>query len=147
MIEAFVTALVLAVPHTPDGFAVPPPVQAPAEPRTPEPAPTPTQPSRDGERPPPAPANVTLACIRDHESGGSYTVVNEYGFAGAYQLHPDYKDDWARRYGYPQWADVPVPQWPPAVQDAVALALGQDTNWWPWKDPRWSTYTCPGFWE
>lgn len=98
--------------------------------------------------PPPVPSNVTLDCIGDHETYGSthpYTEVNEYGYAGRYQLSPDYADDWARRYGYGEWADVPVVQWPPAVQDAVALALGLDTGWTPWSDPRWSTYTCPGF--
>jgi hypothetical protein len=96
----------------------------------------------------PAPAQYSsgsvstiLACIREHESGGNYQAVNAYGYAGAYQLSPTYKDAWAARYGFSQYVGVPVVQWPPAVQDAVAADLGRDSNWHMWSD--FAPYTCP----
>lgn len=76
-----------------------------------------------------------LACIRWHESRGDYRAVNAAsGAAGAYQLMPQYADDWARRYGQARWAAVPVTSWPRAVQDAVAVALFAD---WP---QAWTTW-------
>lgn len=91
-----------------------------------------------------APTDVTgvMACIRAHESGGNYQAVNtSSGAAGAYQLMPEYADDWAVRYGYPEWADDPVTAWPPAVQDAVALGLYRATDGRAWSD--FTTYDCP----
>lgn len=78
---------------------------------------------------------AVLACIRWHESRGDYRAVNaSSGAAGAYQLMPQYADDWARRYGQSRWASVPVIDWPRAIQDAVALGLFRA---WP---QAWSTY-------
>jgi len=91
---------------------------------------------------PPSP-NVTLACIREHESHGDYTIVNSGGYAGAYQMSPEYSDDWARAAGYPQWANQPANYWPVAVQDAVALHTGTINHWHTWSD--WGGYYCPGF--
>lgn len=70
-----------------------------------------------------------LACIRAHESdtAGGYTAVNpSSGAAGAYQLMPEWSDDWAVRYGHPEWANVTADRWPPAVQDSVAAQLYAD---------------------
>ena len=88
-------------------------------------------------------SNVTLTCIRAHESGGNYEAVNSLGYGGAYQLSPTYSGAWASRYGYSQWASVPAQSWPPSVQDAVALQLGLDSNWHTWSD--FGGYYCPGF--
>ena len=80
-----------------------------------------------------------LLCVRDHESRGNYTIVNQYGYQGAYQMSPEYAPAWAQRYGYGDWANVPVIEWPPAVQDGVALGLWNDgaTVW-----KNWAPYTC-----
>lgn len=76
-----------------------------------------------------------LRCIRWHESRGDYRAVNAAsGAAGAFQLMPQYADDWARAHGQPEWATVPVVDWPPAVQNAVALGLFRE---WP---AAWTTY-------
>jgi hypothetical protein len=87
-----------------------------------------------------------LQLIRSNESGGNYAAYNGsgcegYGCYGAYQMHGAYMDDWARRYGAGEWASTPANQWPPAVQDQVALGLFYSTNpdgahWCDW------TYYC-----
>jgi hypothetical protein len=92
----------------------------------------------------PASAAVTLACIRKHESGNNYQRISSTGkFQGAYQLHSGYAPAWAKRYGQGDWAGTPVHKWPPAVQDAVALGLGKDSNWGAWDNH--TSYYCPGF--
>ena len=89
-------------------------------------------------------SNATLKCIRQHESGGNYQASNPSGkFQGAYQMHRDYAPTWAKRAGHGSWAGKPVASWPPAVQDAVALKLGQDTGWGAWS--KHTSYRCPGF--
>jgi muramidase (phage lysozyme) len=74
-----------------------------------------------------------LRCIRWHESRGDYQAFNGVEHYGAYQLSATYSDDWARKYGYGEWANVTADQWPPSVQDAVAVALFAD-----WRG-AWST--------
>ena len=74
-----------------------------------------------------------LQLIRSHESGGNYGAYNGggcegYGCYGAYQMHGRYMADWARRYGAGSYAGTPANQWPPAVQDKVALGLFYSTN-------------------
>lgn len=74
-----------------------------------------------------------LALIRSNESGGNYSAYNAsgcggYGCYGAYQLHGYYMDDWARRYGAAAYAGIPANQWPPAIQDKVALGLFYSTS-------------------
>jgi hypothetical protein len=74
-----------------------------------------------------------LLSIRAHESGGNYSAYNAggcegYGCGGAFQLHLGYADDWAVRYGVGEWADTPPQNWPPSVQDTVALGLFYSTN-------------------
>lgn len=86
----------------------------------------------------------TLALIRNNESRGDYSAYNGsgcegYGCYGAYQLHGLYMDDWARRYGAAAYADIPANQWPPSIQDKVALGLYYSTNpngkfWCDWTD-------------
>lgn len=86
----------------------------------------------------------TLACIRKHESGNSYTRVSKTGkFRGAYMMHRGYAPEWARRAGYGDWAGTAVDRWPPSVQDAVALHLGKGSNWRAWSDHV--SYSCPRF--
>lgn len=85
-----------------------------------------------------------LAFIRSQESGGNYSAYNGsgcegYGCYGAYQMHGAYMDDWARSYGAASYASTPANQWPPAVQDQVALGLYYSTNpdgahWCNWTD-------------
>ena len=85
-----------------------------------------------------------LALIRHNESRGDYSAYNAsgcegYGCYGAYQLHGLYMDDWARRYGAAAYAGTPANQWPPSVQDKVALGLFYSTNpdgafWCNWTD-------------
>jgi len=74
-----------------------------------------------------------LALIRNNESHGNYSAYNAsgcegYGCYGAYQLHGLYMDDWARRYGAAAYAGTPANQWPPAIQDKVALGLFYSTS-------------------
>lgn len=75
-----------------------------------------------------------LRCIRALESGGDYHAFNGVEHYGAFQLSASYSDDWARRYGFPQWANLTADRWPRAVQDAVATRLFAA---WP---GAWSTY-------
>lgn len=96
--------------------------------------PTPTPRGDDGEADPRG-VGTTLDCIRWHESRDNYDAVNvSSGAAGAYQLMPAYSDNWARRYGYGEWAGVTADLWPRGVQDAVAARLFAD---WP---QAWTTY-------
>lgn len=74
-----------------------------------------------------------LSLIRTNESGGNYSAYNAsgcegYGCYGAYQLHGYYMDDWARRYGAAAYAGIPANQWPPYIQDKVALGLFYSTT-------------------
>lgn len=97
----------------------------------------------------PTSSNVTLACIRKHESSGNYGVVSEnrggVRYYGAYQFSGTYMDDWAKRYGHSDWANKPANLWPASVQDDVALKLGKSTNpdWAMWS--KFTSYSCPGF--
>lgn len=131
----------------PSVLRTPPPARsAPREPLTPpsdlrppsqEPTVVPADPPPVEVRQVSIPAG--LALIRANESGGDYQAVNPtgcggYGCGGAYQLHRGYADDWAIRYGYGEWADVPPEQWPPAVQDGVARGLYEATNGRAWCD-------------
>ena len=61
------------------------------------------------------------ACIRDHESGGDYSVGN----GGAYQFE---LGTWTSLTGLPS----PAEDYPPAVQDAAALKLYSQRGWEPW---------------
>jgi hypothetical protein len=89
-------------------------------------------------------SSATLACIRKHESGGNYRAVSASGkFRGAYQMHRTYAPTWAKRAGQGSWSDVPVDQWPPAVQDAVAYDMGHGNRWAAWREH--TSYSCPGF--
>ena len=61
------------------------------------------------------------ACIRQHESGGNYSVGN----GGAYQFE---LGTWTSLTGLPS----PAQDYPPAVQDAAALKLYSQRGWEPW---------------
>ena len=61
------------------------------------------------------------ACIRQHESGGNYSVGN----GGAYQFE---LGTWTSLTGLPS----PAQDYPPAVQDTAALKLYSQRGWEPW---------------
>lgn len=97
----------------------------------------------------PTSSNVTLACLREHESNGHYDVVSELRgdtrYYGAYQFSGKYMAVWAKRYGHGAWASKPANLWPAGVQDDVALQLGLETSpdWEMWS--KFTSYSCPGF--
>jgi hypothetical protein len=67
------------------------------------------------------------ACIRQHESGGNYSVGN----GGAYQFQ---LSTWTALTGLPS----PAEDYAPAVQDAAALKLYGQRGWEPWT----TRYVC-----
>ncbi|MFZ0249022.1 MAG: transglycosylase family protein [Acidimicrobiales bacterium] len=67
------------------------------------------------------------ACIRQHESGGNYSIGN----GGAYQFE---LSTWNALTGLPS----PAEDYPPAVQDAAALKLYSQRGWEPWT----TRYAC-----
>jgi hypothetical protein len=67
------------------------------------------------------------ACIRQHESGGNYSIGN----GGAYQFE---LGTWTGLTGLPS----PAQDYPPAVQDAAALKLFSQRGWEPWT----TRYAC-----
>jgi len=71
------------------------------------------------------------ACIRAHESGGSYSADTGNGYYGAYQFS---EATWRGigGTGYPDDAA-------PGVQDAMAQRLQQRAGW-----RQWSTHTRCG---
>ena len=83
-----------------------------------------------------------LLLIRSNESGGNYQAYNPsgcegYGCYGAYQLHGQYMGGWAAEAGYGNYSGTPATQWPPDVQDAVALYKFNQTGgdlWCDWTD-------------
>lgn len=92
--------------------------------------------------PPPSPGgscagdvDCFLACTRAHESdtAGGYQAVSPDGvYRGAYQYLASTWRVVAVNAGYPEWADTPVDQVPPAVQDAVAAfhyGIAGNTPW------------------
>jgi hypothetical protein len=129
------------------------PSPAPTVKTTPKPKNTPKEnvpaPKKTQKPQAPTTANVTLACIRHHESRGNYGVVSEVRngvtYQGAYQLSSKYTYAWATRYGHSNWAGKPAHTWPASVQDDVALKLGRETSpdWVMWSS--FTSYSCPGF--
>lgn len=109
-----------------------------------------TQPSGSGSSNLPDLLLLIRSCESGHHNADgscnlnnwSYTAFNStgcegYGCYGAYQLHGSYMDDWAREAGYGQYAGTPATQWPPSVQDAVALFKFNQTGgslWCDWAD-------------
>lgn len=90
---------------------------------------------RIGEVRQPAVVGQVLQCIRWQESRNQYDAVNtSSGAAGAYQLMPEWSDDWATKYGYAEWSHLTADRWPNRVQDAVAAGLFAE---WP---GAWTTY-------
>jgi hypothetical protein len=67
------------------------------------------------------------ACIRQHESGGNYSIGN----GGAYQFE---LGTWTALTGLPS----PAEDYPPAVQDSAALKLYSQRGWEPWT----TRYVC-----
>jgi hypothetical protein len=67
------------------------------------------------------------ACIRQHESGGNYSIGN----GGAYQFE---LSTWTGLTGLPS----PAEDYPAAVQDSAALKLYSQRGWEPWT----TRYVC-----
>jgi hypothetical protein len=67
------------------------------------------------------------ACIRQHESGGNYSIGN----GGAYQFE---LSTWTALTGLP----APAEDYPAAVQDSAALKLYSQRGWEPWT----TRYVC-----
>ena len=67
------------------------------------------------------------ACIRQHESGGNYSIGN----GGAYQFE---LGTWTGLTGLP----APAEDYPAAVQDSAALKLYSQRGWQPWT----TRYVC-----
>jgi hypothetical protein len=106
--------------------------------RPPAPAAPPTTAS-----PPPPPAGTgptptaeeaeVLACLRQRESGGDYTLVSSNGqWYGAYQFARSTWDMTARDAGRPDLVGVAPNQAAPSDQDAMALSLLRAQGKAPW---------------
>jgi hypothetical protein len=89
----------------------------------PAPAPAPSGGSSDAT----STNTADWACIRQHESGGNYSIGN----GGAYQFE---LSTWTALTGLPS----PAEDYPPAVQDAAALKLYGQRGWEPWT----TRYVC-----
>lgn len=72
------------------------------------------------------------ACIRQHESGGNYSINTGNGYYGAYQFLPSTWNAAVRGAGYPQYANGRADLAPPYVQDAAALWLQAHSGWGQW---------------
>jgi hypothetical protein len=75
-----------------------------------------------------------LACVRNRESGGDYSVHNEgdSGASGAYQFLPGTWDSIAASVGRSDLVGVDPAQASPADQDAMAQALYAQQGAAPW---------------
>jgi hypothetical protein len=75
-----------------------------------------------------------LACVKQRESGGDYTVYNSQGSgaAGAYQMMPGTWNSIAASSGRPDLVGLDPAAAPPADQDAMAAALYAQQGSAPW---------------
>lgn len=123
----------------------PPRTPKPTAQRTASPKPTATSSKPTAKTPTSTVGDAaTLACIRKHESTNNYRAVSSTGkFRGAYQFHQGYAPEWAKRYGYPEWAGKPSNLWPPRVQDSIAYQMGHGNRYAAWRNH--TSYNCPGF--
>jgi hypothetical protein len=94
---------------------------------TPAPAPAPLPASTGGGSDATSTNTPDWACIRQHESGGNYSVGN----GGAYQFE---LGTWTALTGLPS----PAEDYAPAVQDSAALKLFSQRGWEPWT----TRYVC-----
>jgi hypothetical protein len=94
---------------------------------TPAPAPAPLPASTGGGSDATSTNTPDWACIRQHESGGNYSIGN----GGAYQFE---LGTWTALTGLPS----PAEDYPPAVQDSAALKLYSQRGWEPWT----TRYAC-----
>jgi cytoskeletal protein RodZ len=102
---------------------------APA-PAAPAPAPVATAPSSGGASPAEA---AFLACVRQRESGGNYSVVSSNGlWFGAYQMTRQTWNSTAQRAGRADLVGVPPNQASPGDQDSLALVLYRWLGKSPW---------------
>jgi len=103
---------------------VPAPLAAAPVPRA---APAPTGPGATGSE------AAFLACIRQRESGGNYSVVSSNGlWFGAYQMTRQTWDSTAQRAGRPDLVGMPPNQASPGDQDSLALVLYRWLGKGPW---------------
>jgi hypothetical protein len=95
-------------------------------------APAPAVPTPAGSGPTSAEA-AFLACVRQRESGGNYSVVSSNGlWFGAYQMTRQTWDSTAQRAGRPDLVGVPPNQASPSDQDHLALVLYRWLGKGPW---------------
>jgi hypothetical protein len=94
---------------------------------TPAAAPAPTAAAAAGGSDATSTNTPDWACIRQHESGGNYSVGN----GGAYQFE---LSTWTALTGLPS----PAEDYPAAVQDSAALKLYSQRGWEPWT----TRYVC-----
>lgn len=76
-----------------------------------------------------------LSCTRAHESdtSGGYAAVSPDGtYRGAYQFDAGTWRGAVTRAGFEEYADTPVDQVPPDVQDAAAIQLYGERGTQPW---------------
>jgi hypothetical protein len=112
------------------------PKSAPRATAAPAPAPAPVAPSAapvaNGSGPTASEA-AFLACVRQRESGGNYSVVSSNGlWFGAYQMTRQTWDSTARRAGRHDLVGVPPNQASPGDQDWLALVLYRWLGKSPW---------------
>lgn len=104
------------------------PAAAPAP--APAPAPVATAPSSGGASPAEA---AFLACVRQRESGGNYSVVSSNGlWFGAYQMTRQTWNSTAQRAGRPDLVGLPPNQASAGDQDSLALVLYRWLGKSPW---------------
>lgn len=74
-----------------------------------------------------------LACVRQRESGGNYSVISSNGlWFGAYQMTRQTWNSTAQRAGRPDLVGVPPNQASPGDQDYLALVLYRWLGKSPW---------------
>ena len=80
-----------------------------------------------------SPPNAFLACVRQRESGGNYSISSGNGlYRGAYQFHQGTWDSVARMAGRGDLVGVPANLAGPADQDLLAVTLYRSAGAAPW---------------
>lgn len=82
-----------------------------------------------------APSNGFLACVRNRESRGNYTVSNGAGYYGAYQFSTSTWNNTAQHAGRGDLVGVNPAAASPADQDALAASLYAWQGRSPWAGP------------
>jgi hypothetical protein len=137
--QAFAFNLVTSPPEVRaalSSYLSPPPPPPPPRPAAPRPQPAPAPPAPRVEAGQSAPSGF-LACVRQRESGGNYSINTGNGYYGAYQFLPSTWNSAARHAGRDDLVGVLPSNASPADQDAVA----QDLLDWQGRGP-WAGNGC-----